>query len=189
MQNFQRMFPKLKKLLPFLLIFLAVVYLSEREKQFPLPAPQMKLLSPEMRTQERKDFSLPTLQGELVHLADFRGNVVLLNVFATWCRPCRDEMPSLEALFQAYRARRFVVLGVSTDTNGEKALPPFIKEYALTFPIVVDADQGVSQQYRVRGIPATFLLDQHGKIAGMLSGSVNWNSKEAHALIEQLLQE
>ncbi|GAK57632.1 thiol-disulfide oxidoreductase resA [Candidatus Vecturithrix granuli] len=189
MQIFQKIPSKFKRFLPFLLIFLAVVYLSEREKQFPLSAPQMKLLSPEMRTQKQKDFTLPTLHGDLVRLADFRGNVVLLNVFATWCHPCRDEIPSLEALFQAYQSRGFVVLGVSTDTNGEKVLPPFIKEYALTFPIVVDTDKQVSQQYGVRGIPATFLLDQHGRIAGMLSGSVNWDSEEAHALIEQLLQE
>lgn len=189
MQIFQKIPSRLKRFLPFLLIFLAVVYLSERAKQFPLPLPQMKLLSSEVRTPKQKDFALPTLQGDLVRLTDFRGNVVLLNVFATWCRPCRDEMPSLEALFQTYRSRGFVVLGVSTDTNGEKVLPPFIKDYALTFPIVVDMDQQVSQQYGVRGIPATFLLDQHGRIAGMLSGSVNWDSEAAHALIEQLLQE
>lgn len=189
MQIFQKTPPKLKKLLPFFLIFLAVIYLSEREKQFPLSPPQMKLVPQEMRTPESKDFILSDLQGNVARLADFRGNVLLLNFFATWCAPCREEMPSIEALYRAYQSQGFVVLGVSTDTNGEKVLPPFIKEYALTFPIVLDTNKEVSQQYRVRGIPATFLLDQHGRIAGMLSGSVNWDSEEAHALIEQLLQE
>jgi peroxiredoxin len=189
MHIFQRIPSRLRNFLPFLLIFLAVVYLSEREKQSPLPAPQISLLSQEMRTAESKDFTLSNIQGNTVRLADFRGNVVLLNIFATWCRPCRDEMPSLEALFQTYRTKGFVVLGVSTDTNGEKVLPPFIKEYALTFPIVVDTNKEVSHQYRVRGIPATFLLDQQGRIAGTLTGSANWDSQEAHGLIEQLLQD
>lgn len=189
MQIFQKTPPKLKKLLPFFLIFLAVIYLSEREKQIPLSPPQMKLLSQEMRTPESKDFILSDLQGNTLRLADFRGNVVLLNVFATWCPPCREEMPSIESLYRAYQSKGFLVLGVSTDTNGEEVLPPFIKEYTLTFPIVVDTDKQVSQQYQVRGIPATFLLDQHGRIAGMVSGGVDWNSGEAHALIEQLLQE
>lgn len=189
MQIFQKIPPKLKKLLPFLLIFLAVVYLSEREKRFPLPAPQMKLLAQEMRAAEPKDFTLSNVQGNTVQLADFRGNVVLLNIFATWCPPCREEMPSIESLYRAYQSKGFVVLGVSTDTNGEDVLPSFIKEYTLTFPIVFDTGKQVSQQYRVRGIPATFLLDQHGRIAGVVSGGVDWNSGEAHALIEQLLQE
>ncbi len=84
MHIFQRIPSRLRNFLPFLLIFLAVVYLSEREKQSPLPAPQISLLSQEMRTTESKDFTLSNIQGNTVRLADFRGNVVLLNIFATW---------------------------------------------------------------------------------------------------------
>lgn len=188
MQIFQNIPAKYKKLLPFFLIFLGVVYLSEREKHLPLPPPQMKLLSPEMRAAP-KDFTLLDLQEQNVQLADFRGNVVFLNFFATWCPPCREEMPSIEALYQAYQSRGFVVLGIATDDNGKKVLPPFIEEHTLTFPIVLDPNKQVSQEYGVRGIPATFLLDQQGRVAGMLSGGVDWDSEEAHRLVEEVLQE
>jgi peroxiredoxin len=182
--------PKVKKYLPFLIILIAVVGVLEWQKGGgSLPEPQVRLIAPEQRSAEDTEFTLPDLNGTPRQLSDFRGKVVLLNFFATWCPPCRDEMPSLDQLFQTYRNRDFVVLAVAGDTKGQEVVEPFVEKYELTFPVVLDAEGAVADQYQVRGIPAIFLFDQQGKVAGTTVGGADWNSEAAHALIERLLQE
>ncbi len=181
--------PKIRKFIPFLIIFVAVVYYLESQKSGPLPFPRVELVAPGMRSADDMDFTLPDLSGNATRLSDFKGNVVLLNFFATWCLPCREEMPTLEKLFQTYKHKDFVVLGIASDTKGKEVVEPFVKEYNVTFPVVLDTESVVSRQYHVRGIPTIYLLDRQGKIAGTYVGGADWNSEEAHALIEQLLQE
>ena len=181
--------PKIKKFLPFIIVFVLVVFLLTRQKNSPLPPPQVEVIPPDKRSAENTEFTLPDLSGNATRLSDFKGNVVLLNFFATWCPPCREEMPMLEELFLAYQHKNFVVLGVANDSQGKTVVAPFVKTYKLTFPVVLDADRGVSLKYRVRGIPVTYVLDRQGKIVGRYEGAADWDSKEAHTLIEQLLQE
>lgn len=178
-----------KKFLPFLIIIVVVMMLLEYQKSGPLPGPEMTLLEAEMRSAEGTEFSLPELSGKNRRLSDFKGNVMVLNFFATWCGPCREEMPSLEQLFQAYKNKDFVVLGVSGDVQGKEVVEPFVEEFQVTFPVVLDTENVVSRQYAVRGIPTVYLLDRQGKIAGMHVGGADWNGKAARALIDQLLDE
>jgi peroxiredoxin len=182
--------PKSKKFVPFLVIVAVVFLLLQRQQSSgPLPAPKLELLEIESRSTKGTEFTLADLSGKHVRLADFRGNVVVLNFFATWCGPCRKEMPGLEKLYQHYQHKGLVVVGVSGDVQGKDVVDPFVKEYNLTFPVVLDPQNTVSKQYRVRGIPTIYLLDRQGRIAGMHVGGADWNGKVARKLIEQLLEE
>jgi thiol-disulfide isomerase/thioredoxin len=143
----------------------------------------------ERKVEEEKNFTLSDVQGTAVRLGDWQGRVVLLNFFATWCPPCREEMPLLEKLYQAYQEQEFIVVGIAGDVQGKKVVAPFIQEFGVTFPVLLDSKNEVLRQYLVRGLPTTFVLDRQGRIAGKVAGGVDWNSEEAHAMIEQLLQE
>ncbi|MCE9625808.1 MAG: TlpA family protein disulfide reductase, partial [Deltaproteobacteria bacterium] len=99
------------------------------------------------------EFSLPNREGKSVALSSFRGKVVLLNFWATWCGPCQQEMPSLEALAQHFQGKDFTVLGVSLDEEGWQAIDGFLKEVPVGFPILLDAQQATSDLYQVFRIP------------------------------------
>ncbi len=133
------------------------------------------------------DFTLPTLADGELSLVDLRGKVVLLNFWATWCGPCRQETPDLQRLYQKYRDQDFVVLGVSVDDEDTvDKVPGFIDEYALTYPIVLDTDFEVSSPsngtYDVRGIPSTYLIDAEGIVRKREVGSLEWDLMEGFAL-------
>ncbi len=190
MTNIQQALPpQLRRLLPFLIIAIAVVSLTQYQKGGALAPPQMKLLSQATRSADNTNFTLPDLSDRPRQLENFKGNVVLLNFFATWCGPCRKEMPTLEALYQTYKDRDFIVLGIAGDTQGTKTVAPFVQDYNLSFPILLDPQGGISTQYRVPGVPTIYLLDRRGRVAGMTVGSADWNSDQARALIETLLEE
>ena len=183
-----------KKYLPFsvivaLMLFVMLVFELERRQGGLLPEPEINILAPDMRSAAQADFTLSNLAGNSIRLADFKGNVVLLNFFATWCPPCREEMPAIEKIFQAYQDQHFVVVGVANDAQGKTVVAPFVEKYQLTFPVVLDSEQAASKQYLVRGIPVTYLLDRQGRIAGRYEGGAAWDSNAAHELIARLLQE
>jgi peroxiredoxin len=140
------------------------------------------------RAQAAKDFSVPTPNGKTLRLADYRGKVVFLNFWATWCPPCREEMPAMERLYQRYKDKGFVVLAVSMDSEGGPIVVPFVKERGLTFPIGVDPKMALADRYGVRALPSSFLVDRKGNVAALALGPREWNGKAAHALIESLLQ-
>jgi thiol-disulfide isomerase/thioredoxin len=114
--------------------------------------------------------------------------VVFLNFWATWCPPCREEMPAMERLYQRYKDKGFVVLAVSMDSEGGPIVVPFVKERGLTFPIGVDPKMALADRYGVRALPSSFLVDRKGNVAALALGPREWNGKAAHALIESLLQ-
>lgn len=178
-----------QRLLPFFIIAAAAVVVMEGRRNRPLPAPAIELIPIDQRVTEGTEFSLPSLDGKITKLADFRGNVVLLNFFATWCPPCREEMPTIQALFEAYKNQGLVVLGVAGDVEGKSIVEPFVKEYKMTFPVVLDSDSRVAQQYFVRSIPTIYLFDRHGRIAAHIMGAGDWSSQQAKDAIEQLLRE
>ena len=133
-------------------------------------------------------FRLPTLDGKTLTLEDHAQAVVVLNFWATWCQPCTAEMPSLEALWQAYRGRGLVVLGVSQDRGAPRVLiDPYVENLKLTFPILLDPDLATGGAWRVTGLPATFLIRPGGEVAGIALGAREWNSAPIRALVETLL--
>jgi cytochrome c biogenesis protein CcmG/thiol:disulfide interchange protein DsbE len=117
------------------------------------------------------DFALTTLAGEQISLAHLRGQPVVLNFWATWCDPCRREMPALQATADLY-ADKVIVLGVD---QGEPAalVRTFVEEYGLTYPILLDAQFAVSQQYNIRGLPTTFFIDADGIVRFLWVGEMN----------------
>jgi peroxiredoxin len=124
------------------------------------------------------EFGLSNLVGDYVKLSDYRGKVVFLNIWATWCPPCREEMPSMEALYRKLKGRNFEMLAVSVDRDGEKVVRPFAKKYGLTFPVLLDPDNKTYRLYGLTGVPETFILDQNGVVIHKIIGPQNWMNKE-----------
>ncbi len=112
-----------------------------------------------------------------------------MNFWATWCQPCTLEMPTLEALWRAYRERGLVVVGIAVDRGAPRALlDPYVKNLDLTFPILLDPEMSTANAWRVTGLPATFVIRPGGEVAGMAVGAREWNSREMQALLEVLLR-
>ncbi len=133
-------------------------------------------------------FTLPDMDGEMHSLDDFRGKVVMLNFWATWCPPCRREMPSMQRLYEKYREQGLTVVAVNQfedpdlvfEFTGRLSLEP-------TFPILFDRESRVSERYRVKGLPTTYLLDKAGRIQFRAIGGREFDHPEVEALIEGLL--
>jgi peroxiredoxin len=132
-----------------------------------------------------KDFALKDLDGNTVRLADYQGKVVLLEFWATWCGPCKQSMPELERLHQAYNDRGFEIIAVSLDES-EPAVREFVEEYDLSFTVVMD-DADVNSAYGVFSIPTTFILDKSGQVVkkhlGFAPGLFDSFSEEIEALL------
>jgi peroxiredoxin len=134
------------------------------------------------------DFALPSLDGQVVRLSDYRGKVVFLNIWATWCGPCREEMPSMEKLYQEMKGEDFEILAVSIDALGAAAVKPFMAELKLTFPVLLDAQGAIRSLYNTTGVPETFILDRNGIVAAKVIGARNWASPDAVKAFKDLLQ-
>jgi len=143
---------------------------------------QMERFTPPRRA---KPFALPTLEGKTVRLADFRGKVVFLNFWATWCPACREEMPSMERLHREFKDRGLVVLAVDLEESGD-AVAKFMKEFGLTFPALLDRDGRVRDSYAVRFIPTTYLVGKDGELLGRVIGPKDWASDPARRLVAWL---
>lgn len=109
------------------------------------------------------DFALPDLNGQLVSLDQWRGQTVLINFWASWCQPCREEMPLLQATYEAYVEEGLVVLGVNMGERAQRVVG-FAEDLGLTFPILVDESTTIGTLYRVRGAPTTYFVDREGVI-------------------------
>lgn len=120
------------------------------------------------------DFTLKTPDGRKISLSDFKGQPVIINFWATWCGPCRVEMPHLQAAYEAHQADGLVVLGVNlTERDSPQHVPDFLAEFGLTFPVVLDEDGSVAETYRVFGQPASIFVDKDGIIHQVFQGPVN----------------
>lgn len=124
--------------------------------------------------------------GNTIRLEDFRGKVVFLNFWATWCIPCRLEMPAMERLYREFKGRGFVVLAVNVQ-EGPRAVRAFVRELKLTFPVVLDPKGEAAIAYAVRGLPATYLIDRNQIIVGRAIGAREWDSKDGREYIRALL--
>jgi cytochrome c biogenesis protein CcmG/thiol:disulfide interchange protein DsbE len=142
-----------------------------------IPAPQAGFLAP--------DFTLETLDGDTITLSDLRGRAVLLNFWATWCPPCRAEMPAFQQAYADYEDQGFVIVAVNAiQQDSLPAIEEFRGEYSLTFPIVLDADGSASRSYQVRSMPTSFFIDPDGIISEVVIGG-----PIAEALIRARIEE
>ncbi|HUH96415.1 MAG TPA: TlpA disulfide reductase family protein [Anaerolineales bacterium] len=128
-----------------------------------IPAPQKGFLAP--------DFRLATPDGRSIALTDYLGKGVLINLWATWCPPCRAEMPVIEKLYQAYQDQGLIVLAVnSTVQDDPTAISPFIRQYGITFPVLLDINGEASTLYELRSLPTSFFIGRDGVIREVVVG-------------------
>ena len=135
-----------------------------------------------------QDFTLKNLDGEEVNLSQFRGKYLLINFWATWCGPCKIEMPSLETLYRRFKSDKFDMIGISNDMFGDRVVRPYVKASKLTFPMLLDQRMIVSHQYGVVSLPTTFLIDPQGKVIGVLQGAEDWSDPGTLLYFENLLK-
>jgi len=132
-------------------------------------------------------FGLNSLDGQMLSSSDLAGKVVLLNFWATWCGPCKEEMPSLSRLQQHFDPQRFRVVTVTTDMH-RQGIKQFLANLGIAVPVLFDEDQEVSRRFLVRGLPTTVLLGPDGAPVGRAIGPRAWDSHDAVALMQQLIQ-
>lgn len=137
---------------------------------------------------EAPNFKLRDLAGNVMSLSQLRGKVVLLNFWATWCGPCRVEMPAMEQLYRTFPRGEFEILAVSTDPQGAAVTRPFQKRMGFTFPILHDSEYRVGLTYGARTIPITFMVDRQGIVRQKIFGARDWDSPEARDLIYALMK-
>jgi peroxiredoxin len=133
------------------------------------------------------DFLLETLDGREVRLSDYKGHVVFLNFWATWCGPCKIEMPAMEQLYREFRPKGFAVMAVSIDPEGAGVTRPYRDALGLTFTIAHDPDGLVGRLYGIRSLPQTFMVSREGVITHQIFGARDWRDHEARTGIRQLL--
>ncbi|MEP6888630.1 MAG: TlpA disulfide reductase family protein [Nitrospirales bacterium] len=138
---------------------------------------------------EAPDFALPNLEDKSVRLSDYRGKVVFLNFWATWCKPCREEMPSMEVLYKNFDRDGLVVLAISIDrVTTKKDIPPFVSSMNLTFPVLVDSWGQTDKRYKLMGVPETYIIDQQGILREKIIGPRDWTVLDNLQTITGLLK-
>jgi peroxiredoxin len=132
------------------------------------------------------DFTLPDLDGQRVSLQQYRGKVVFLNFWATWCIPCREEMPAMEQLFQTFQPQGLVILAVDLKESPDR-VKAFFHQYRLSYTALLDESGSVSRDYQVMGLPTTYLIGRKGTLLARGVGGRDWTRTEGKDLIRALL--
>jgi cytochrome c biogenesis protein CcmG, thiol:disulfide interchange protein DsbE len=156
----------------------AATPLAVRTDMLPDPAPLPDHPAPGL--------ALPQLDGTQRTLGELRGQVVLINIWATWCPPCRAEMPAIQQAYTTYRDRGFTVLAVNQGEDAT-AIAPFLEQHGLTFPSLLDRDGQASATYQARVLPSSFFVDRRGVIRAVYRGPMP--SRVIAGTVEQLLEE
>ena len=134
------------------------------------------------------NFTFPDLKGKMVSLADYKGKVVLLNIWATWCPPCVEEMPSMEKLHQELKDEGFAILAVSIDATGTEVVLPFMKEHKLSFTALTDTKGDIGSLYQTTGVPESFIIKGDGIIVEKVIGPTDWATPNAIQFFRSLIQ-
>ncbi|WP_243370658.1 TlpA disulfide reductase family protein [Geotalea sp. SG265] len=132
------------------------------------------------------DFTLQDLSGRQVQLSQFKGKVVFLNFWATWCPPCREEIPSMMKLNRDMAGKPFQMLAVSIDEGGKGAVENFFGKSGMMLPALLDTDNAVSKRYGTTGVPETFVLDKNGMIVKKVVGGMDWSDPQVVAYFNEL---
>ena len=134
------------------------------------------------------DFNLPSLEGKPTQFSQYAGKVIFLNFWATWCEPCKEEMPSMQNLSSALENQPFVIVAVSIDSEPAKVVKEFTESYRLTFPILHDRKGKMRDTYKTTGVPETYIIDQNGVIAEKIMGGRDWSDKSNLQLVADLIK-
>jgi peroxiredoxin len=146
-----------------------------------IPSPREGFLAP--------DFTLDLLDGGQVTLSDLRGKGVVINLWASWCPPCRAEMPAIQRVFESSQDRGLVVVAVNTTfQDSERAAQAFVQEFGLTFPVALDRTGVVSRSYQLRALPSTFFVDREGIIRKVIIGGP-MGEATIQTTVEEILEE
>jgi peroxiredoxin len=135
------------------------------------------------------DFTLPDMSGKSVSLSDFHGKAVFLNVWATWCAPCRREMPDIQSLARKMNPEQFVVMTVSVDQGGREDVATFFRGRRLDIPTLLDPEGRIAKLYGVTGYPETFLIDKQGRMVERFIGPRHWLKSRFMELFRSLAEE
>jgi len=147
--------------------------------------PQLNLLEVGSTAPDFKAVELPG--GRPATIENYRGKVVLLNIWATWCPPCKVEMPSMERLHKKLAGTDFQLVAVSVDEEDSSVVNKFVHEYGLTFPVLHDQDGSIRQIYQTTGVPESFVIDRDGVIVKKVIGAADWDAPVNENLIRRLL--
>ncbi|MDP2815504.1 MAG: TlpA disulfide reductase family protein [Rectinemataceae bacterium] len=132
-----------------------------------------------------KDFTVQTLGGKLATRSSLKGNIVLLNFWATWCPPCKEEIPSIENLSLAMKGKNFAVMAISTGET-KATVSSFVADRKMSYPIYLDPKRSLVNEYASKGIPTTYILDKSGNFIAAIIGGIKYDSPEAIALFSEL---
>lgn len=147
--------------------------------------PEITRIEPGVRAPDAKVVSVVT--GDTVRVRDYRGHVVLLNLWATWCPPCQEEMPSMERLYKELGPEGLDVVAISIDELDSDAVRRWAAEHGLTFTILHDRSGKIQQTYQTTGMPESFVLDRDGVIVKRVIGAMEWDHPAEKALFRRLL--
>lgn len=164
-------------------LFAAVVFYFGATVSFAAsPAADRQTLTPAQQPMPAPEFTLPDLDGKPHTLADYRGKVVVLNFWATWCPPCRYEMPAMQRAWEKVRDENIVFVGVDVGEDSDTVFT-FLADYPVEFPLLLDQDAKVIEQYPVTGLPTTYVIDPRGRITHRAVGGREWDDE---ALLKEL---
>lgn len=135
------------------------------------------------------NFTLQGLDGRMASLSDYKGKVVLLNIWATWCPPCVSETPSLDKLNKMFEDEDFVLLAVSIDEGGAKTVENFMEKRHLSFPVLLDTESRVARLYRTTGVPESFIIRKDGIIDNKIEGAIDWTAPKVIEYFQNLMKE
>lgn len=173
------------RLLKYLLLLVSIsLFVVGCENQGNSPSRNAAIVG---KGQPAPNFTLSNLQGQKVSLSDFKGKVVLLNLWATWCPPCREEMPSMEMLYRKFQEQGLVILAVNVEEDGQQAVSSFLRRTPYSFPILLDTGADVQNLYKVFQFPETFIIDRNGNVVEKVIGAIDWTGPQAVKLINFLL--
>ncbi len=162
------------------LIALVAVFFLIREK-----GQEVKVIGALQRAPE---FSLQALDGKLVNLSDYRGKVVLVHFWATWCPPCVDEMPTLERLHRTRKGKDFDILAISVDEDAAGAVAAFMRKNGLSLPVLLDPSRTAAELYGTFKLPETYIVDREGVVRYKEIGPRDWTTPESLSLIKNIVE-